>query len=118
MGSQLKFTTYCPSYKQEFPWVDKSQLGNKYAFCAYCSKDFKIDSMGRAALVSHTRSGKHTRNEEGHTKSLNMDFFLKRNDSLNNPTILWRSLTRVLQIILLGLVEILWPKLSKSVMHI
>lgn len=51
-------------YEAEFPWVEADPSCRTNARCKLCQRSFKIDSMGRTALISHANGKKHMQAEK------------------------------------------------------
>lgn len=54
-------TKFQSRWIQEFPWASSCSTDAYRARCTLCSTDFRVDSMGRQSLVSHSKGIEHNR---------------------------------------------------------
>ncbi|XP_062315006.1 DNA (cytosine-5-)-methyltransferase 3 beta, duplicate a isoform X1 [Osmerus eperlanus] len=57
-----KGITYDDQWKETYHWVEKSSLGEIYAYCTVCDKNLNIFHTGFLDLKRHQQTKKHNRN--------------------------------------------------------
>lgn len=78
--------SYQTDWEKTFSWVKAVPKDIYSAECKLCSKSFNIDSMGRAALVSHAKGAKHILKEQNIAKSAPLDLWVRPSSSSNSST--------------------------------
>lgn len=79
--------SYQTDWEKTFSWVKPVPKDIYSAECKLCSKSFNIDSMGRAALVSHAKGAKHISKEQNIAKSAPLDLWVRPSSSSNSSTL-------------------------------
>ena len=65
-------------------WLKRASSQNE-AYCSFCKKTFDISSMGKSALLSHSKGKKHLLLQTTHTVDKNsMDLYVCSSDSVKN----------------------------------
>ncbi|KAK8789239.1 hypothetical protein V5799_020986 [Amblyomma americanum] len=59
MSGKKYFQVFIPSYSTDFPCIQKSRKGEKYAFCTVCRCDLNIAHAGRRDILLHLGTKKH-----------------------------------------------------------
>lgn len=83
---------YSAVHKNEFPWSKKDERCTKSAYCIWCEKSFRIDSMGRSAFVSHADGKKHKQLGQSKNNNQTISSFFKSDtvDSTGTTTNSWK----------------------------
>lgn len=81
-SSKSYFQTFKESYTNDFPSIQKSSKGVKFAFCYICRNDFSISHGGRNDVFRHVNGPKHKENVKCAESTSKLTTFFKKSDNI------------------------------------
>lgn len=86
-GKKQYWQSFREDYAKEFPFIIKSERGNKFAFCSICRCDLNISHGGKNDISNHVKSGKHTTYAKNIESSRKINsFFVSAGSEVDNVT--------------------------------
>ena len=78
-------TSFNEVWKEEFPFIKRSQKGDNHIFCSLCKCDIEIASKEKTAIERHVSSDKHKSNvRSANSASLLTYFGAEKSNNLND----------------------------------